>query len=270
MTGTLAVDRMPAVLLDRLLDHAALFPPAKLSMADALRADREARRGPHAALVGAFVCPSSRLDELTAELAAVREEEGRPEQLPISVVVDAAGVPRPSDANVDLRLLELRMNAEQALVALAEAPPGLPAYVEVPLDRLNVDLDLLAAAREGGAPVGGKVRCGGRRVPSDAELAKVILGCAERGLPLKATQGLHDAVRTDGAHGFLNLLVACAAALRAGDVEAALAERSAEALLAAIPDAAQAREVRTQLLVSYGTCSLSDPVAELQALGVLQ
>jgi hypothetical protein len=269
MTSTLAIDRVPAALLDRLLDHAALFPPAELSMAEALRVDRAARAGPYAALVGVFVCPSSRLAELAGELAAERTEDDR-EQLPISVVVDAAGVPRPSDAHVDLRLLELRMPAKEALAALTEAPPGLPAYIEVPMDRLEAELDLLATARDGGQPVGGKVRCGGGRLPSDGELTSVIVGCAERGLPLKATQGLHSAVRTDDEHGFLNLLIACAAALRAGDVEAALAERSADALLAAAPEAELAREVRRSLLVSYGTCSLEEPMAELRALGVLR
>lgn len=283
MTGTLAADRLPAALLDHLLDHAALFPPAELSMADALRVDRAARTGRYAPLVGVFVCLSSRLDELTTELAALRDADGdsdgggqysvaehAPGQLPIAVVVDAAGVPRPSDAHVDLRLLELRMPAELALEALADAPPGLPAYIEVPLDNLDSELDVLAAARATGVPVGGKVRCGGRRVPSDEELAAVIVGCAERRLPLKATQGLHSAVRTEKSHGFLNLLLACAAALRAGDVRAALAERSPEALLAAAPDTELAREVRGELLVSYGTCSLDEPISELQALGVLQ
>jgi hypothetical protein len=275
MTGALATDRVPAPLLDHLLDHAALFPPANLSMADALQVDRAARRGPYAALVGVFVCLASRLEELTAELAAQRADgAGNPgdpaEQLPISVVVDAAGVPRPTDAHVDLRLLELRMPAALALAALDEAPPGLPAYVEVPIEDLERELDVLAQARAGGTPVGGKVRCGGRRVPSDDELAAVLQGCAERGLPLKATQGLHSAIRTDSQHGFLNLLIACAAALRVGDVKAALAEQSTEAVLAALPDAALAREVRNNLLVSYGTCSLSEPVDELRALGLLQ
>lgn len=269
MTGTLAADRMPVALLDHLLDHAALFPPAELSMADALAVDRAARTGRYRSLVGVFVCLSSRLEELTVELAAQRGSEDAG-QLPIAVVVDAAGVPRPTDAHVDLRLLELRMPAEDALTALADAPPGLPAYIEVPLESLDSELDVLAAARAGGAPVGGKVRCGGRRVPSNEELAEVIVGCAERRLPLKATQGLHSAVRTEHSHGFLNLLLACAAALRAGDVTAALAERSADALLAALPDAELAREVRTDLLVSYGTCSLDEPISELRALGVLR
>jgi len=249
MTPALTVDRLPPVLLEHLLDHAALFPPAELSMAEALAVDRAARSSPCAALVGVFVCPSSRLAELTAAQAAHREATGDDTQLPLSVVVDGSRVPRPTDAHVDLRMVELRMDAADALRALEPTPPGIPAYVEV--------------------PIGGKVRCGGSRAPSDAELAAVIIGCAERGLPLKATQGLHAAVRTEEEHGFLNVLLACAAALEAGDVGGTLAERSGEVLLSAAPPFDLAQRVRRELLVSYGTCSLSEPVAELQRLGVL-
>lgn len=269
MTPGLTVDRLPPVLLEHLLDHAALFPPAELSMAEALAVDRAARSSPCAALVGVFVCPSSRLAELTAAQAAHREATGDDTQLPLSVVVDGSRVPRPTDAHVDLRMVELRMDAADALRALEPTPPGIPAYVEVPIERLGRQLDALAAARAGGRPIGGKVRCGGSRAPSDAELAAVIIGCAERGLPLKATQGLHAAVRTEEEHGFLNVLLACAAALEAGDVGGTLAERSGEVLLSAAPPFDLAQRVRRELLVSYGTCSLSEPVAELQRLGVL-
>lgn len=271
MTSTIVTDRLPAVLLDHLIDHAALFPPAERSMRDALTVDRAARRGEYAALLGAFVCPSSRLPELTATMTEVFGISlSESESLPIAVVVDAAGVPRPSDPRVELRMLELRMPAAAALTALQEAPPGIPAYVEVPMESLDAELDTLASARAEGHPVGVKVRCGGRRTPTDAELAAVLRGAARRGLPVKATAGLHHAVRRDGDHGFLNLLVACAAALSAGDVLAALAEPSAEALLAAVPEDELARRVRSELLVSYGSCSVEEPVADLRVLGVLQ
>ena len=65
-----------------------------------------------------------------------------------------------------------------------------------------------------------KVRCGGAVVPSDAELAGFVRGCRERGLVFKATAGLHHAVRSNGEHGFLNLL---AAVIFEGREEAALA-----------------------------------------------
>ncbi len=49
--------------------------------------------------------------------------------------------------------------------------------------------------------------------------------CRRVGLPFKATAGLHHAVRTNGEHGFLNLL----AAVVFGDEEEALDERDTAA-----------------------------------------
>jgi hypothetical protein len=34
-------------VLERLIDHAALFPPASMSLPDALEEDRRARESPH-------------------------------------------------------------------------------------------------------------------------------------------------------------------------------------------------------------------------------
>ena len=51
-------------LLGELIDHAALFPPASMDMPEAMDADQSARRGEHAWMLGRFICPASRLDEL--------------------------------------------------------------------------------------------------------------------------------------------------------------------------------------------------------------
>ncbi|MGH3079153.1 MAG: hypothetical protein ACRDPZ_13360, partial [Gaiellaceae bacterium] len=51
-------------LLERLIDHAPLFPPASMSMEDALAEDARVRAADTGWIVGRFVCPASRLDEL--------------------------------------------------------------------------------------------------------------------------------------------------------------------------------------------------------------
>src|SRR5436853_477841 len=51
-------------LLDRLIDYAGLFPPAKLSLDQAIRNYAGYRRGPQAWMLGRFVVPAGRLDEL--------------------------------------------------------------------------------------------------------------------------------------------------------------------------------------------------------------
>ena len=119
-----------------------------------------------------------------------------------------------------------------------------------------------------------KLRCGGARIPPVEELAAFVRRCRERGLVFKATAGLHHAYPTDaGEHGFLNLL---AAAVFGDEEEALRAPRGAFALDDRAfrwdgreAGAAQLAHVRDSLFHSIGTCSFFEPVAELEALGIL-
>src|SRR5713101_4042837 len=53
------------VLLNRILDYAGLFPPAKLPLEDALRTYlRYRKESPHRWMLGRFVCPTARLPDL--------------------------------------------------------------------------------------------------------------------------------------------------------------------------------------------------------------
>ncbi|MDE3127939.1 MAG: hypothetical protein KGL38_08030, partial [Gemmatimonadota bacterium] len=52
-----------AALLARAVDYAGLFPPARLPMADAVRAYADYRHGPQAWMLGRFVVPAARLEE---------------------------------------------------------------------------------------------------------------------------------------------------------------------------------------------------------------
>jgi hypothetical protein len=139
-------------------------------------------------------------------------------------------------------------------------------YVEVP-----PGADLASLAARG---LRAKIRCGGARVPTVAELAEFLRACKRLELPFKATAGLHHAVRTGREHGFLNLL----AAVAFDDEEAALAEADPAAFgldgesfrwrdRAATAD--EIATVRRELFVSIGSCSFFEPVDELRALGIL-
>jgi hypothetical protein len=116
-----------------------------------------------------------------------------------------------------------------------------------------------------------KLRCGGARVPSMDEVAEFIRRCRDRRLRFKATAGLHHAFASGGEHGFLNLLAACVF----GDEEEMLASRDialdAESFRAngRLADAATCASVRRELFASIGSCSFSEPVGDLKALGIL-
>jgi len=247
-------------VLDRMFDDAALFPPARLPMAEALRAHNTAVAGPHGRLVGPFLCPLTRLDELDACVAS--------------------GLPRPDALGVityDVAPLGRRPRDIPGLVQfeapLGARPPDLGGRVRLFLEipRHGAVGDHLDAVRTAGSSA--KIRCGGMGrddVPSCERVADVLVGCVERGLTVKATAGLHHPFRTGGPaghHGFVNLLAAAAAA-RAGRDRATVAtiltreEPDAHGLVDRL---ARAR----QLLVSVGTCSIDEPVAALVERGLL-
>jgi hypothetical protein len=232
-------------LLGRLIDHAALFPPASMSMPDALEEDRRARASDDAWLLGRFVCPASRLAELGDEQRA------------LSLVVDS-GEPLPDDPRVES--LELGSVGRY---------PG-EVYVELPLDEsLAERLDELVANG-----LRAKVRCGGTSVPPVDDLARFVRGCRARELVFKATAGLHHAYPTEaGEHGFLNLLAAAVF----GEEEDALSAPPASFELdgdsfrwgSRRAGATVLAQARGSLLRSIGSCSFFEPVEELRTLGIV-
>ena len=138
---------------------------------------------------------------------------------------------------------------------------------------------------------GAKIRCGGVTAdafPSVEAVAAFVAACRDAGVPFKATAGLHHPIRhTDAAtgfamHGFLNLLAAAVFAhadrLAEDEIAVLLAEQEPEAFAVA-PDGlavhgrfagvAAIEAARRELFVAYGSCSFSEPVEDLQALGVL-
>ena len=92
-------------------------------------------------------------------------------------------------------------------------------------------------------------------------------------VPFKLTAGLHHAVAAPGRHGFVNVLAALHAALDGRpveDVARVLALRDGERLAALLGAFSrdESRRVR-QLFVSFGTCSITEPLDDLVALGLL-
>ncbi len=248
-------------LLSRLIDHAALFPPASLPMDAALEVDRHARGTPEAWLLGRFLVPASQLERVPPDF-----------EPPLGVILDTEALPE---------LAGRRVEVVEARLERAEAVRDAPARVFLEV-RPGDDAKLREVA---GAGAGAKVRCGGATpdmFPSPAELAAFIVGCRDLGLPFKATAGLHHPIRDGIVHGFLNLLAAAVLAHAAGGGEreliAVLLEEDAsafavdaEAFTAAGRrfDAGAVSAARAELFVGYGSCSFSEPVEDLRGLNVL-
>ncbi len=82
-------------LLESVIDYAGLFPPAGLSMRDAVDRFAAARLGPHGWMLGRFVVPAARMNELEAVVAARDEPSGV--AWPLTVLLDegfGTGEPR--------------------------------------------------------------------------------------------------------------------------------------------------------------------------------
>jgi hypothetical protein len=265
------------VVLDRLIDDAGLFPPARKAMERAVADHRVARAGAHAWMLGRFLCPVSRLAELAQaepdadwRLGAIADGADWGQDLGRAAAYDGPGT-------VDA--IELRLPGE-----LHEAPQGIDLFVEVPTRdarALSTALDRLAADGRAGA----KIRCGGPgsdAFPSDEAVARFIGECVRLGLPFKATAGLHHPFRTRDEligvlqHGFVNLLAATALVGADGAAIIGEADPGAFALSADglrwrdhVADAGALARARG-LFTAYGSCSFEEPVADLVAHGILE
>nr|WP_237694558.1 hypothetical protein [Streptomyces sp. SID2563] len=239
----------------------------------------------HAELVGPFVIGADRL----TELAGLAEPQLFPGGLRVSVVAGPAALPSALAAFAETGRLvpaavEFKPDPAPPLGPQIEelAALGFPGtvYVEVPRPGTRAWEQALALVVRHGFRL--KFRTGGTEAaafPDEDEVATWIHGAVAAGVAFKCTAGLHHAVRHTAAatgfehHGYLNVLLATARA-RAGaplsGIRTALAERDPEALARAVTalpaaEAAAAREA----FVSYGSCSVLEPLEDLTALGLL-
>jgi len=240
----LMIDGRRALFVD-LIDYAGMFPPATLSLQDAVAEYRRARTGPHGWLLGRFLCPTSRLEDLAAHLTTAMQPGEPPWR--VSAIFDEPLGP----AAMHTRVFD-RYMSPAATVAFIEAGtpsddgrPTADAYdqiaptVTAAAGISGVVMPFLEIEHTGGwemgipdaveaisrlsreriRPLGAKFRTGGltpEAFPSPAQLALFISSCFRLEVPFKATAGLHGPIRHADAnlgvirHGFVNLLAAAA------------------------------------------------------------
>ncbi|MFZ0323432.1 MAG: hypothetical protein WAN48_04780 [Actinomycetes bacterium] len=268
-----------AGLTDHLIDDAAVYPPGNAPLAEALGAHRGYRDSPLEPLVGPLLLPAS-------SIATVLDLVEVADDLAIGVVADhgLGSLVQARDLLADQRWLrpvqyELRLPAEHLVRAVELTLDALEftalTFLELPGSPELVDaLDVVSD--DGVEAV--KFRCGPQPadVPDARQLATFLHGCAVRRLPFKLTAGLHRALpHTDAAtgahqHGFLNTLAATASALDGGSVQDAvslLSTSNTGPLLEAL-SAASVPSLRS-VYRSLGSCSISEPFADLSELGLV-
>jgi hypothetical protein len=263
------------------------------------------RAGPEAWALGRFIVPATRLAEFEEAAGDGSSERagGPPLRLSALVGPDLASDVRqiadfqrrhPGTAPGEtVDTIEVKAEAVSAIQETMRSVPGrLQIYFELPIERDPIEL-LATVARVGARA---KVRTGGvtaQAFPSTASLARFIHACARAKVPFKATAGLHHALRaeyrltyeensdTGVMFGFLNLFLATALA-RNGVAEAEtcdILEESSPAAFRIDDGAISWRDQRLdrdtlgrarESMVSFGSCSFTDPIDELQSLHWLE
>ena len=292
-------------LLRQSIDYAGLFPPAGLGMSAAVNNYLRYRAGPEAWALGRFIVPATRLAEFEEAAGdGSSQRAGRPPwQLSALVGPDLAGDldqiagcqrRHPGTApGMTVDTIEAKADAVSAIQETMRSVPGrLQVYFELPIERDPNDL-LATVARVGARA---KVRTGGvtpQAFPSTASLARFIHACVRAKVPFKATAGLHHALRaeypltyeqdsdTGVMFGFLNLFLATALA-RKGMAErdtSRILEESSPASFRVDDGAISWRDQRfdgdtlgraRESMVSFGSCSFTEPIDELQSLHWLE
>ena len=276
---------MPATtepLWSGLVDDAAIFPPGDAPLDVALAAHLE-RDEP---LVGAFVLrdtdlphvePGPRLAVVLtggagqvagpAALAARRGHALAGIEVALRDLDDLPGNARRVVAAVDAARAAGDLDEDVAVHVELPALPGPPSYGWLAAADEVASAELLLKLRTGGLDPDAH--------PTAATLAGWIDAALDRETAFKCTAGLHRAVRHTGEdgverHGFLNVLLATRRAFDGAspaEVVDTLEEREGRVLAAAVAeeDLAGAR----RWFRSFGSCSVAEPLADLDALGVL-
>jgi hypothetical protein len=218
-------------LLERVIDYAGLFPPAKLSMAEAVRNYLAYRDSPQSWMLGGFVCGASQLGDLAQALSVAKAAADIPCCViasPADSIAAAAKTLRGDLARMKDFVAAFPNSVESSVWQSLEfrLPPdcapdrsGIPMLLDE-INRAATDLEVPVATVYLEAPLnehvvavaqsvssflwrtngafGLKFRTGGldaAAYPSSEGLAHGMAACRDQGLVYKLTAGLHQPLR---------------------------------------------------------------------------
>lgn len=277
-------------LLARAIDYAGLFPPAALDLETTVQNYADYRSGHDVWALGRLVLPARKVAEFADRWPQCVE-------WPISLLLGA-------DYDTEMRLavdVGLQLDAVECRPARLEDIAEIrrrmlsqgELFVESPSGCTPQEL-IDAAARAGACA---KVRMGGvvaEAIPSSNTVAGFLTACARQGVRMKATAGLHHAIRgehkltyephsaTACMHGFVNLFVAAAAVYRnanEGLVSEILGDEDRSNFDASENELCwrgrsfltkDIQKMRDEFFAGFGSCSFEEPMEELRSMGWLE
>lgn len=294
-------------LLANIIDYAGMFPPAQLPMDEAIRNYARYRTEPESWMLGRFICPAARLNELSPYVDELF-------RLPLSISALGRGgndaVSFVEGVNQDLVEIDLFRARHGSRVTVdvfeTKLPPigpemlivwGIGRLADKFMPRLQVYYEQallgampIIAAKHPGA--GYKIRCGGNTpdsIPSTSDLSKSIFTAQELKVPIKFTAGLHHPIRHFDSnletkmHGFVSVFAAGVLASTAqGQWELTvqwILEDEDPTHFRFDNDGMSWRDLRATIpqiesarrnnVISFGSCSFDEPREDLKALGWL-
>jgi len=289
-------------LLANIIDYAGMFPPAQLPMDEAIRNYARYRTEPESWMLGRFICPAARLNELSPyvdelfRLPLPIVALGRGGNVEASIVeglrqdfveIDLFRARHGNRVSVDVFETKLPLYGPfQKLVILSNDGmlPQLQIFVEMARAQ---PIDFVEGRK---SRIGVKIRCGGATaaaVPTSSAMYEFLDQYCKNDIPLKYTAGLHhpfrryDPLIDATTYGFINVFSAGIFAklgLSGANIIGILEDEdpthfqfdndgmSWRDLRATIP---QIESARRNNVISFGSCSFDEPREDLKALGWL-
>jgi hypothetical protein len=284
-------------LLAGAIDYAGLFPPAGLGMEETVGRYQSYRTGPDGWALGKLIVPVSRLEDF-ARGAASLLGAGDPWELSVlggsdpAEDLEAIRSLRDREPRARIASIELKASTPGHVERIAGALGGsIETYYEIPI--AEPPGEFLSAIRKVGGRA--KIRTGGTEagsIPSSDLVARFLFEAKGR-VAFKATAGLHHPLRSirpltyepssprERMHGFLNLMLAAAfvrTGLEGSELRGLLEEEDPHAFQGGTSGMSwrhrtiapnELAQARADFLVSFGSCSFEEPIAELREIGLL-
>ena len=289
------------VLLTEIVDYAGLFPPAKLSLQNAIANYLKYYQSPDNWMLGNFVVPVSRLAELETLLVNRYSENTLVTPCSISAILsenwqlELTQIQAFNHRNkLKITAVEFKpLSLDETQQAINYIPKGIESFLEIPLDE-NLD-NYLAILKEG--KIAAKIRTGGlsaESFPNIERLCKFMFASAEAQVPFKATAGLHHALAGNysvsykeqsfatNMQGFLNLSILAALVYEQKLTRSEAVTILQESAIANFKfqeenitwqnhnlNLAELQKFRKCFFRSFGSCSFQEPVDDLKGLQLI-
>ncbi|CAN5368424.1 hypothetical protein BH10ACI2_BH10ACI2_25930 [soil metagenome] len=289
-------------LLSGAIDYAGLFPPAGLTMSEAVINYAAYRTSNYRWMLGRFVLPVVQLDEFIGHADDfISRDPASDWRLSVISSEDMEDTIRKiSDFNVkyspavSIDSLEIKANTTSKIENTVRlAPYGIDVFFELGMNDNFTELVSLVSEKEQRA----KIRTGGvtpDAIPRTKSILQFVQACMAANVPFKATAGLHHPIRcfrpltyADNSvkgtmHGFLNLFMMTGFAregYRPSLLEDVMEDEFDEVFKFEsqsvkwrdeyILNIHQLETLRQKGIQSFGSCSFDEPIADLQKLGIL-